>query len=72
MNMIFPHFNKSSLCPVCNTSDDKPGTLVGIDGTEDGNKEQAIQVHVDCLLERLRYRQDINLFYAMLDNKPEV
>lgn len=48
----FQHFNKSnkSLCPICKKNTDKETTLVAVDGTQDGNNEQAIQVHVDCIM----------------------
>jgi len=36
-------------CPICNTNEDKPVTLVGIMGTEVGRNIQAEQFHVDCI-----------------------
>lgn len=47
---IFEHPNMNGfICPVCGKSDDKPVTLVGISGTEDGGNMEARQVHVDCI-----------------------
>jgi len=48
---IFEHPNLGSgwKCPVCNTNEDKPVTLIGIAGTQEKYKMQAEQVHVDCI-----------------------
>lgn len=48
---VFNGFNNSggSVCPVCQTGEDKQTVLIGIDGTEDGNNIEAIQVHLDCI-----------------------
>ena len=47
---IFEHPNLIDFkCPICGTNDDKPITLVSIAGTEDHNKHEAKQVHVDCI-----------------------
>jgi hypothetical protein len=48
---IWDHPNTSDgwVCPICGTADDKPVTLVGIDGTEKGNIMRAEQFHVDCI-----------------------
>lgn len=49
-----PNFTGGFTCPICQTSADKPVTLVGIPGTEDGNNIQAAQVHAEC--EELRQK----------------
>jgi hypothetical protein len=36
-------------CPICNTNEDKPVTLIAISGTRQGNNMRAEQFHVDCL-----------------------
>ena len=36
-------------CPICGTAEEKPITLIGIEGTEDGMNQKAEQMHVDCL-----------------------
>ena len=48
----FSHFNNShdSICPICKTNADKETTLVAIDGTNKDKIEEAIQVHVDCIM----------------------
>lgn len=62
---IFEHPNMIDfMCPICGKSDDKPIILVGIDGTEDGNIIEAIQVHVDCL--DLRIIREQHLMYQIL------
>ena len=53
---IFDHPNMEGFkCPVCNTNEDKPVTLVSIDGTDYKGIVEAIQVHAECL--DLRYMQ---------------
>lgn len=48
---IFDHPNMTGgfTCPICKTGEDKPVTLVGIHGTEEGHIMEASQVHVDCI-----------------------
>jgi len=46
-------------CVVCNTSKEVPCILVGIDGTLDGNNEEATVLHVDCINLRLSYNRKI-------------
>jgi hypothetical protein len=52
---VFEHPNTESWkgCPICGKRDDKPVTLIGINGTEDGNIMEAEQFHLDCI--ELRY-----------------
>jgi len=57
----FKHFPKNVTCPLCRTNKDKPCVLVGIDDTSEGNIEEAIPIHVDCI--ELRYNKELNLFY---------
>ena len=46
---IFKGFNeKGKACPVCDTKENKPCTLVPIIGTQEGNNMQAMAIHVDC------------------------
>lgn len=53
----FEHFNAShnDICPICGTDEDKETLLIPILGTEKGNIAEAIQVHVNCLMDNLRY-----------------
>lgn len=46
---IFPNMNKSSICPICGTNEDKPCVLIGIDGTQEGYIIEAKAYHVDCI-----------------------
>ena len=48
---IFDHPNLKDgwKCPICQTDEDKPITLIGIRGTEQENLIEAEQFHVDCL-----------------------
>lgn len=46
---VFDHPNMMNfLCPVCKTAADMPVVLVGIPGTEQGNIQEAKQVHKKC------------------------
>ena len=45
----FPHFNKSSKCPICGTNKDMPCVLVPISGTEEGYNVACEQIHLDCI-----------------------
>lgn len=48
---VFDHPNTGSgwKCPVCQTDEDKPVTLIAIDGTQRGNIVEAEQFHLDCI-----------------------
>ena len=55
---IFDHPNLTNFtCPLCNTNEDYPVTLIGIEGSEDGNIVEAVQVHIKCL-KLLYYKED--------------
>lgn len=62
---VFPHMNTTGdeVCPLCKTKEDKPVVLVGIDGTQDGNIMQAIQVHSDCIKLMIRDMGDFKFIY---------
>ena len=67
----FPHFNQShnSICPICKTNDDKETTLVAVDGTKDGKIEEAIQVHVECIMNldfRVNHEKGCMILYNMI------
>ncbi|MBA7687289.1 hypothetical protein ES703_95750 [subsurface metagenome] len=47
---IFKEFPQNGVkCVVCDTNDNKPCTLVTIEGTTEGYTAQAIPIHVDCI-----------------------
>ncbi|KKS35466.1 MAG: hypothetical protein UU99_C0011G0009 [Parcubacteria group bacterium GW2011_GWE2_42_14] len=61
----FDHFPATITCPLCGTSEDKPCTLIPIDGTEDGGNCEAIPVHADCVANaQLQFNRDVNVFYV--------
>jgi hypothetical protein len=63
---IFKGFNQDGEpCPICNTTEDKPCTLIPIDGTASGNICQAKAVHLDCI--KLRFSQEAGILYQKLD-----
>ena len=63
----FEDFPSIAQCTICGTNENKPGLMIPIDGTEEGNNEQATLVHVDCLLGfKLRFEQSMGIFYARL------
>ena len=48
---IFEHPNTDDnwKCPICKTNDDKPVTLISIEGTQKDNLIECRQYHVDCI-----------------------
>lgn len=65
---VFKKMNISGKpCPVCGTKDLKEVVLIPIDGTSEGNNEQAIQVHLDCI--NLRYSPEGKAFYQKVNIK---
>ena len=55
-----PKFD-DDVCPLCQTNNFKPVVLVPIDGTRDGQNYKAIQVHLDCILDRSVYISAYNV-----------
>lgn len=43
-----PNMSNGFECPICKSSADKPVVLVPIPGTQDGNIQEAKQVHSKC------------------------
>lgn len=60
---IFEHFNTSTKCPICGTNEDKPCTLIGIEGTEEDGNIEALQVHVHCLDIRVKRYPEVSVAY---------
>lgn len=57
---IFEEFNEHGKpCPICKTRDNKKSVLIGVMGTQEGHNIQAIQVHLDCLLDGLLLMPDL-------------
>jgi hypothetical protein len=46
---IFEKPSENFVCPLCGTNDERPVTLVSIDGTQEGKIAEARQYHVDCI-----------------------
>ena len=74
---IFDEFNSAQPaipCPLCMTTRNEKTVLVPIDGTEDGNICQALQVHLACLLEHIRINTNpdgkATILYATLPSGP--
>lgn len=59
-----PNFGEKHSCLVCGKKDDKPVTLIGIVGTQEGKNIMAAQVHVDCL--ELYYYPDYKIIAQKL------
>ena len=62
----FEHFPEESLCPLCNTNEDKECVLLPIDGTEEDNICQAKPVHCSCIASFSKYRvnEDQGIIYG--------
>lgn len=66
---VFEHPNAEGfVCPICNTSEDKPVVLIGIDGTQEGYNIQARQYHIDCL-ELVEFQTSGNVIIAQILSK---
>lgn len=62
---FFEHYPETPVCPICQTADDRICILAGLDGTGDGSIEQAIPVHLDCLMkQRFRHNSEHGIFYC--------
>ena len=63
----FSNFPKDSICPLCNTNDDKECCLIPIDKTGDGRICEAIPVHLMCLIDikMFRYNYENNVIYKL-------
>jgi len=55
---VFEKFPENKVCPICGTNENKPGVLIGIDGTEEGHIMEADCFHVDCLELRVSYQNE--------------
>ena len=64
--MTFEHFPDDKLCPICKLSRDLPCILVPIDGTEEGNIEQANPVHALCLEDGWRMNESVGVIYKRI------
>lgn len=67
----FEKFPCELKCPVCGTGDEDYGVLIGIDGTAEGNNEQAAPVHLHCLLDvqNLRINKEVGFMYRRIDKE---
>ena len=46
----FSQFPEQAKCILCGSNTNKPCVLIPIDGTQEDNIEEAIPVHIDCLV----------------------
>lgn len=60
----FDHFNPVNPCLICGTTDDKPCTLVPIDGTKHDRNCEAVAIHIDCI--NLRFNKELGIFYQKI------
>lgn len=44
-----PNLHANWKCPICGTSADEPVVLVGVYGTQEGDRVKAEQFHIDCI-----------------------
>jgi len=66
---VFPKFNKLTNCPICGTSEDGKAVLVTVDGTQDGNICESMQVHLSCLHLRVVDTGFGKMIYHIFDPK---
>lgn len=64
----FEHFPQDKRCPLCGCDDDEACTLIGIDGTADDGIEEAMPVHVTCLMNPRFWRANttVGVIYARI------
>ena len=67
----FEKFPDELKCPICGESSDDFCVLVGIDGTSEGNIEEAKPIHLKCLLNgsKLRINLQAGLIYQKLSKE---
>ena len=71
---IFEHFPPDSICPICNTGEDRPCFLLEIHGTGDGSISEAQPAHVDCMdnaLNRLIIHKVLKIIYLWVGDGHE-
>ena len=72
MNRIFQGFPSASKCPLCGKGTDTPCILVPIEGTANGNNEEAIPVHVTCMEDsRWRYLPHLGVIYTLTSGEAD-
>ena len=62
-----PNLSGDWKCPICEKSDKKEVVLIGVRGTEDGNKMQAEQIHLDCI--DLIWNKEYGIMFQKMENK---
>ena len=61
----FESFPKELKCPICGTNRDDKCFLIPLDGTAEGDNEQAAPVHTKCMKElAYRYNKKNCIIYA--------
>lgn len=67
---IFNQFNTTGpACPICNTCNEGKAVLIPIDGTQEDNIAEALQVHLECLDLRLDKKDNTIVIYQFILNK---
>lgn len=52
----FHHYPEDASCFLCGTRKDEPCVLIGVDGTGDGSIEEAIPIHLKCMMDSKNWR----------------
>lgn len=52
----FQHYPDNASCFLCGTRRDEPCVLIGIDGTTSGRIEEAIPIHLKCMMNSKNWR----------------
>lgn len=64
---IFNRFNSETLCQICKKNIQGKSVLIPLDGTEDGNLVECLQVHLNCLdLRIMRTRTSGDVIYQIM------
>ncbi len=66
----FENFNDTGdPCPICGTVKNTPPVLIPIDGTNEDNISEAIQVHLECLNLRVAKDNKKMVFYQVVEEE---
>lgn len=65
--------NPEILCPICGKNDNDYCVLVGVDGTSHDNIEEALPVHLHCLMDSkmMRINSKVGVLYQRLVLSPK-
>lgn len=64
---IFKELNKEGVCGICGKNSPGACILIPIDGSDEGNLVQGVQVHLECIELRLNTANSESLIYQFVE-----